>query len=60
MKFIKNNISVILISGAAAAAAYFLGGIFPAVGGSVFGIFLGMIINNTAGKPALNSELETA
>ncbi|HPK56639.1 MAG TPA: YeiH family protein, partial [Spirochaetota bacterium] len=30
---------------------YFLGRIFPVVGGAVFGILLGMIINNTFGKP---------
>ncbi|HOF34329.1 MAG TPA: YeiH family protein [Spirochaetota bacterium] len=51
MNFIKKNIYGILLSAAVAAVAYFLGRIFPVVGGAVFGILLGMIINNTFGKP---------
>ncbi|MBP7901609.1 MAG: YeiH family putative sulfate export transporter [Spirochaetes bacterium] len=51
MNFIKKNIAGILLSAAIAAVAYILGRIFPIVGGPVFGILLGMIINNTVGKP---------
>ena len=51
MKFIKQNSYGIILSAAVAAVAYILGRIFPIVGGPVFGILLGMIINNTVGKP---------
>lgn len=56
MKFIKQNIYGIILSAAVAAVAYFLGRIFPIVGGPVFGIVLGMIINNTLGKPKSSIE----
>ncbi|HPW52649.1 MAG TPA: putative sulfate exporter family transporter, partial [Spirochaetota bacterium] len=51
MKFIKQNSYGIILSAAVAAVAYILGRFFPIVGGPVFGIVLGMVINNTLGKP---------
>ena len=56
MNFIKKNIFGIILSAAIAAVAYILGRIFPIVGGPVFGIVLGMIINNAFGKPVSSVE----
>ncbi len=56
MKFIKQNSYGIILSAAVAAVAYILGRIFPIVGGPVFGILIGMIINNTFGKPVSSVE----
>lgn len=56
MKFIKQNSYGIILSAAVAAVAYILGRFFPIVGGPVFGIVLGMIINNTLGKPKSSIE----
>ncbi|HPA62712.1 MAG TPA: YeiH family protein [Spirochaetota bacterium] len=56
MKFIKQNSYGIILSAAVAAVAYILGRFFPIVGGPVFGIVLGMIINNTFGKPVSSVE----
>lgn len=37
-----------------AVAASFLGKLFPIIGGAVFGIVIGLIINNTIGKPDIS------
>lgn len=42
----KKDISGILFSALIAACAYFLGKKFPVIGGPVFGILFGMILNN--------------
>lgn len=42
----KKDISGILFSALIAACAYFLGRKFPVIGGSVFGILFGIILNN--------------
>ena len=42
----KKNISGILFSALIAACAYFLGKKFPVIGGPVFGILFGIILNN--------------
>jgi uncharacterized integral membrane protein (TIGR00698 family) len=52
MNWLRKNIAGILLSFIIALAATLLGNIFPIVGGSVFGIVIGIIINNTLGKPA--------
>ncbi|QAT40609.1 YeiH family protein [Clostridium sp. JN-9] len=49
---IKENLSGIIVSLLLALVASELGNLFPIVGGPVFGIVLGIIINNTIGKPA--------
>ena len=51
MQWIKKNISGITLSLALALAATWLGGKFPIIGGPVFGILFGIVINNTLGKP---------
>ncbi len=51
MKRIKENIPGILLSLLLALVSSMLGNIFPIVGGPVFGIMLGLAINNTLGKP---------
>ena len=51
MNWIKKNIAGITFSLIIAIAATWLGGLFPIVGGPVFGIVLGIIINNFLGKP---------
>ncbi|MCR4435870.1 MAG: YeiH family protein [Clostridiales bacterium] len=56
MNWFRRNIPGIALSFALALAAYWLGGKFPLVGGPVFGIVLGIIINNTLGKPERTSE----
>lgn len=52
MVWIRKNTAGILLALVIALAATWLGGIFPIIGGPVFGILLGIIINNTIGKPA--------
>lgn len=52
MNWIKKNLKGVLLSFAIALAAAWLGSKFPIIGGPVFGIVLGILINNTVGKPA--------
>lgn len=51
MNWVKTNISGLLLSFTLAIAATLLGTLFPIIGGPVFGIVIGIIINNTFGKP---------
>ena len=51
MNWIKKNFSGIVLSILLALVAWKLGNLVPIVGGPVFGIILGIIINNTIGKP---------
>lgn len=51
MNWFGKNIPGILLSFILALAAAWLGYKYPIVGGPVFGIVLGIIINNTIGKP---------
>ncbi len=51
MSWIKNNIAGILFSLLIALIATWLGSLFPIVGGPVFGILIGILINNLFGKP---------
>lgn len=51
MNWFKSNIPGLLFAFGLALAATFLGGRMPIIGGPVFGIILGIIINNTIGKP---------
>jgi len=51
MNWLRKNIAGILLSFIIALIATLLGNKFPIVGGSVFGILIGIIINNTIGKP---------
>lgn len=51
MSWIKNNYLGILLSFFLALVASKLGSIYPVIGGPVFGIILGILINNTLGKP---------
>lgn len=51
MNWIKENFSGIVLSLLLALVAWKLGSLVPIVGGPVFGIILGIIINNTFGKP---------
>lgn len=51
MNWFRKNISGILLSFALALVAAWLGNKFPIIGGPVFGIVLGIILNNTLGKP---------
>lgn len=52
MEWIKNNYLGIIISLIISIVAYLLGNQFPIVGGAVFGILIGIIINNVFGKSA--------
>lgn len=52
MYWLKRNIPGILMTFFIALFASWLGSKFAIIGGSVFGIILGMLINNTVGKPA--------
>jgi uncharacterized integral membrane protein (TIGR00698 family) len=52
MTWFRKSISGILLSFILALAATWLGKKYPLIGGPVFGIVLGIIINNTIGKPA--------
>lgn len=56
MLWIKKNISGILLSFILALIAAWLGKKYPIIGGPVFGIVLGIIINNTIGKPEWSSD----
>ena len=51
MDWAKQNAVGILFTFMIAFAANWLGKLFPIVGGSVFGIMIGIIINNSIGKP---------
>lgn len=51
MNWIKQNMPGILLAFIIAVIATMLGNIFPIIGGAVFGIIIGIIINNTFGKP---------
>lgn len=51
MNWLRKNIAGLLLSFIIALIATLLGNKFPIVGGSVFGIVIGIIINNTIGKP---------
>lgn len=51
MNWFKNNMLGILFSFVLALIATYLGNLFPIIGGPVFGIVIGIIINNTLGKP---------
>ena len=46
LKWINNNYHGILFSLIIAVAAYYLGNLVPIVGGAIFGIVIGIIINN--------------
>lgn len=51
MNWIKQNSSGILFAFIVAFFANWLGTLFPIIGGAVFGIVIGIIINNLIGKP---------
>ena len=51
MNWFKQNISGVLFAFVIALIATWLGSVFPIVGGPVFGIIIGIIINNLLGKP---------
>lgn len=51
MKFLKDNLPGIILSFFLALAANYLGKQFPIIGGAVFGIVLGSLINNFFKKP---------
>jgi uncharacterized integral membrane protein (TIGR00698 family) len=51
MRWINQNLTGILFAFVIALLANWLGSLFPIIGGAVFGIVLGIIINNFIGKP---------
>ena len=51
MNWLNKNIQGILMALLIALVAFWLGGKFPIIGGPVFGIIIGILINNTVGKP---------
>ncbi len=51
MNWLKRNAAGILLSFIIALVSTWLGSKFPIIGGAVFGIIIGIIINNTVGKP---------
>jgi uncharacterized integral membrane protein (TIGR00698 family) len=51
MNWFKQNILGIVLAFSVALLANWLGIIFPIIGGAVFGILIGIIINNFIGKP---------
>jgi len=51
MNWFRKNISGVLLSFVLALVAAWLGNKYPIIGGPVFGIVIGIIINNTIGKP---------
>lgn len=53
MNRIKENMPGIFLSLLLALVSSMLGNMFPIVGGPVFGIMLGLAINNTLGKPEI-------
>lgn len=56
MNWIKENFAGIVLSFLLALVASMLGDMLPIVGGPVFGIMLGIILNNTLGKPDITSK----
>lgn len=56
MNWLKKNISGILLSLILALVAAWLGNKYPVIGGPVFGIVIGIIINNSIGKPAWSAD----
>lgn len=52
MTWLQKNYQGLLLSLAVALVASWLGGFLPIVGGPVFGIVIGIIINNVFGKPS--------
>jgi len=52
MVWLRKNTAGILFPLLIAIAAVWLGGLFPIVGAPVFGMVLGILINNLSGKPA--------
>lgn len=56
MSWIHKNIAGILFCFFISVVATLLGNQFPIVGGSVFGIVIGIIINNTIGKPVWTAD----
>ncbi len=55
MDWLRKNLPGILLSFILALAAAWLGSKYPIIGGPVFGILLGIILNNTVGRPAFTS-----
>ncbi len=51
MRWLRENGPGLFLALVLAVVATWLGNIFPLIGGPVFGIFLGMLINNSIGKP---------
>jgi uncharacterized integral membrane protein (TIGR00698 family) len=51
MNWLKHNGYGILLSFIIAIIATYLGKLFPIIGGAVFAIIIGIVINNTTGKP---------
>lgn len=51
MNWMKQNLLGIIFSFIIALIANWLGTVFPIIGGAVFGILIGIIINNFIGKP---------
>jgi uncharacterized integral membrane protein (TIGR00698 family) len=51
MNWMKQNIYGVMMSLLIALTATFLGKMYPVIGGAVFGIIIGIVINNTVGKP---------
>ncbi|MDP4182261.1 MAG: putative sulfate exporter family transporter, partial [Bacillota bacterium] len=51
MAWLRKNLSGILMSFALALASTWLGNRYPIIGGPVFGIVIGILLNNTIGKP---------
>lgn len=51
MSWFKNNTPGIFFSFILALLASYLGKLFPIIGGPIFGILIGIIINNILGKP---------
>lgn len=51
MNWIKQNLLGILFAFAIALLANWLGTLLPIIGGAVFGILIGILINNSIGKP---------
>lgn len=51
MNWLRKNLPGILLSFIIALAATWLGNKYPIIGGPVFGIVFGIILNNTIGKP---------
>ncbi len=51
MKRLKTILPGILLSFSIALLATWLGNLMPVIGGAVFGIIIGIMINNIIGKP---------